>query len=81
MPLAPDSPIWSRIGIGMSGQAGSPDAPERQTPPIPLRKVGDRLAGGFDKLGPADSAMASHANRHESEHSTELTRLAEISLA
>jgi choline dehydrogenase-like flavoprotein len=52
--------------MGVSGITGDPAYPPkspRQTPPIPLGKVGDVMAAGFDKLGwhwwPSDSAILS----------------------
>ncbi|MCH8310297.1 MAG: GMC family oxidoreductase [Chloroflexi bacterium] len=52
--------------MGVSGITGDPAYPPkspRQTPPIPLGKLGDVMAAGFDKLGwhwwPSDSAILS----------------------
>ena len=52
--------------MGVSGITGDPAYPPkspRQTPPIPLGKVGDTMAAGFEKLGwhwwPSDSAIIS----------------------
>ena len=50
------------MGIaGMIGDTAYPAKSERQTPPVPLGKLGDTIAGGFDKLGwhwwPSDSAV------------------------
>ena len=50
------------VGVaGVNGDPAYPPKPPRQTPPIPLGKLGDAIAGGFDKLGwhwwPSDSAV------------------------
>ena len=50
------------VGIaGLTGDTAYPSKSARQTPPIPLGKVGDTMAAGFDKLGwhwwPSDSAI------------------------
>ena len=52
--------------MGISGITGDPAYPmksDRQTPPIPLGKLGDTIVGGFEKLGwhwwPSDSAVIS----------------------
>ncbi len=46
---------------GMTGDPGYPDKSDRQTPPVPLGKLGETIARGFDKLGwhwwPSDSAI------------------------
>ncbi len=50
--------------MGVAGLAGDPAYPfkEPPLPPVPLGRVGEKLAGGFNKLGwhwwPADSAIA-----------------------
>ena len=53
---------------GVSGAIGDPAYPEkspRQTPPIPLGKLGDTVVRGFEKLGwhwwPSDSAIITRA--------------------
>lgn len=50
--------------MGVAGVTGDPAYPEkspRQTPPIPLGKLGDTMVAGFEKLGwhwwPSDSAI------------------------
>jgi choline dehydrogenase-like flavoprotein len=59
-------PYWaenSRI-MGVAGLAGDPAYPPRdfELPPIPLGKVGEKIAGGFNAKGwhwwPSDSAIA-----------------------
>ncbi len=51
--------------MGVSGLAGDPAYPPKDLPlpPLPLGKLGETLASGFDKLGwhwwPSDSAIAS----------------------
>ena len=46
---------------GMVGDTAYPAKSHRQTPPIPLGKLGETMAGGFDKLGwhwwPSDAAI------------------------
>ena len=46
---------------GITGDTAFPPKSERQTPPIPLGKLGDTIVGGFEKLGwhwwPSDSAI------------------------
>ena len=46
---------------GLNGDPAYPDKSPRQTPPVGLGKLGDRIATGFDKLGwhwwPSDSAI------------------------
>ena len=46
---------------GMVGDTAYPPKSDRQTPPIPLGKLGETMAGGFDKLGwhwwPSDTAI------------------------
>jgi choline dehydrogenase-like flavoprotein len=46
---------------GLVGDPGCPPKSDRQTPPVPLGKLGDRLVSGFEKLGwhwwPSDSAI------------------------
>ena len=57
--------------MGVAGLAGDPAYPPKQPtlPPVPLGKLGETLAGGFDALGwhwwPSDSAIATaeHAGR------------------
>ncbi|MAE94126.1 MAG: choline dehydrogenase [Deltaproteobacteria bacterium] len=57
--------------MGVAGLAGDPAYPPKEPtlPPVPLGKLGDTLARGFDKLGwhwwPSDSAIATaeHAGR------------------
>jgi choline dehydrogenase-like flavoprotein len=50
--------------MGVAGLAGDPAYPDKQPPlpPVPLGKLGETLAGGFNKLGwhwwPSDSAIA-----------------------
>ncbi|HET6521404.1 MAG TPA: GMC family oxidoreductase, partial [Geminicoccaceae bacterium] len=51
--LAPHYDMVDRV-VGTSGLAGDPAMPPRPdypTPPLPLRAVGRRLAGAFDRLG------------------------------
>ena len=50
------------VGVaGINGDPAYPPKPARQTPPIPLGKMGNTIAAGFDKLGwhwwPSDSAI------------------------
>ena len=50
------------VGVsGITGDTAFPPKTERQTPPIPLGKLGDTVVRGFEKLGwhwwPADSAI------------------------
>ena len=54
--------------VGVSGITGDPAYPpksDRQTPPIPLGKLGNTIVGGFEKLGwhwwPSDSAIITKA--------------------
>ncbi len=57
--------------MGVAGLAGDPAYPPKQPtlPPVPLGKLGETLAGGFDSLGwhwwPSDSAIATaeHSGR------------------
>ena len=46
---------------GTTGDTAYPPKSDRQTPPVPLGKVGDTIVGGFEKLGwhwwPSDSAI------------------------
>ncbi|MFQ6027139.1 MAG: GMC family oxidoreductase [Dehalococcoidia bacterium] len=46
---------------GLAGDSAYPPKSPRQTPPIPLGKLGDTMAAGFDRLGwhwwPSDSAI------------------------
>lgn len=46
---------------GMTGDPAYPPKSDRQTPPIPLGKLGDTMVAGFEKLGwhwwPSDSAI------------------------
>ena len=54
------------MGIaGMTGDTAYPEKSPRQTPPIPLGRLGDTVASGFDKLGwhwwPSDSAVLTAA--------------------
>ena len=57
--------------MGVAGLAGDPAYPPKEPtlPPVPLGKLGQTLAGGFDRLGwhwwPSDSAIATkeHAGR------------------
>ena len=46
---------------GLGGDPAYPAKPQRQFPPVPLGKLGDTVASGFDKLGwhwwPADSTI------------------------
>jgi choline dehydrogenase-like flavoprotein len=57
--------------MGVAGVEGDPAYPPKKPtlPPVPLGKLGDTLAGGFDRLGwhwwPSDSAIATeeHAGR------------------
>lgn len=57
--------------MGVAGLAGDPAYPPKQPtlPPVPLGKLGDTMARGFEKLGwhwwPSDSAIATleHAGR------------------
>ena len=57
--------------MGVAGLAGDPAYPPKEPtlPPVPLGKLGETLAGGFDRLGwhwwPSDSAIATreHAGR------------------
>jgi choline dehydrogenase-like flavoprotein len=46
---------------GLSGDPAYPPKPPRQTPPIPLGKLGETIVTGFDRLGwhwwPSDSAI------------------------
>ncbi len=50
--------------MGVAGLAGDPAYPPKEPtlPPVPLGKLGETLAGGFDRLGwhwwPSDSAIA-----------------------
>jgi choline dehydrogenase-like flavoprotein len=50
---------------GLTGDTAYPDKSPRQTPPIPLGKLGDTIVRGFDKLGwhwwPSDSAILTRA--------------------
>jgi choline dehydrogenase-like flavoprotein len=50
------------MGIsGTTGDTAYPPKSARQTPPVPLGKLGDTIVGGFEKLGwhwwPSDSAL------------------------
>ena len=52
----------SMTGVsGITGDSAYPPKSDRQTPPIPLGKLGDTIVGGFEKLGwhwwPSDSAI------------------------
>ena len=65
--LEPFFDVNDRI-MGVAGLVGDPAYPEkspRQTPPIPLGKLGDAVASGLDKLGwhwwPSDSAVLTAA--------------------
>ena len=46
---------------GITGDTAYPPNSERQTPPVPLGKLGNTIVGGFEKLGwhwwPSDSAI------------------------
>lgn len=50
--------------MGVAGLAGDPGCPPKaiQLPPVPLGKLGERIAGGFNELGwhwwPSESAIA-----------------------
>ncbi len=50
---------------GMIGDPGYPPKSLRQTPPVPLGKAGETIAGGFDRLGwhwwPSDSTVLTEA--------------------
>jgi YD repeat-containing protein len=63
--LAPYYELNDRM-IGVSGLAGDPANPQRtprQTPPLPLGRMGETVAGAFDRLGwhwwPSDAAIIS----------------------
>ena len=50
------------VGVaGLNGDTAYPPKSPRQTPPLPLGKLGERMAAGFDKMGwhwwPSDSAI------------------------
>ena len=52
------------VGVsGVTGDTAYPSKSARQTPPIPLGKLGDTMVSGFEKLGwhwwPSDSAILS----------------------
>lgn len=55
--------------MGVAGLAGDPMYPPKEVPlpPVPLGKLGERLAGGFNQLGwhwwPSDSAIATEPYR------------------
>jgi len=61
--LAPYYDVNARM-MGVAGLAGDPANPDHDfpLPPVPLGKVGEKLAKGFNKLGwhwwPSDSAIA-----------------------
>ena len=46
---------------GVTGDTAYPPKSDRQTPPVPLGKLGETMSGGFEKLGwhwwPSDSAV------------------------
>lgn len=64
--LAPYFAENDRI-MGVAGLAGDPGCPPKDNlmPPVPLGKLGETLAGGFNKLGwhwwPSESAIATQA--------------------
>ena len=54
------------VGVaGITGDTAYPEKSPRQTPPVPLGKLGDTIVAGFDKLGwhwwPSDSAVLTEA--------------------
>ena len=61
--LAPYYDVNARM-MGVAGLAGDPAYPPKEVPlpPVPLGKLGETLAGGFNRLGwhwwPSDSAIA-----------------------
>jgi choline dehydrogenase-like flavoprotein len=64
--LAPYYDLNARM-MGVAGLAGDPAYPDKEVPlpPVPLGKLGETLAGGFNRLGwhwwPSDSAIATRA--------------------
>jgi choline dehydrogenase-like flavoprotein len=64
--LAPYYDLNARM-MGVAGLAGDPAYPDKEVPlpPVPLGKLGETLAGGFNRLGwhwwPSDSAIATVA--------------------